>query len=79
LPFLDLFDFLLKKSIYEAIKKKGKFYISNLVDKDLAKEVDFLNNNMGETFSNGIAFSCFATFANEDGIFQLNYARIHRP
>lgn len=54
LPFLDLFDFLLKKSIYLAIKMKGSNLNNLISDSVRAKEVDFLGNNLDSVFSLGI-------------------------
>jgi hypothetical protein len=80
LPFLDLLDFLLKKAIYLAIKEKGFCYFFIKIDPSFAKDIDFLNNDLENNFSENITIKLFASFHNENGNYYafFLFCRIYR-
>jgi len=53
LPYLDLLDFLLRKAVHEALKKRYGITIANLID--------FHHENLGNTFNN-VRFEMYCSF-----------------
>jgi len=65
LPFIDLFDYLLRKSIYQAL------FIN--LGKDVAEETNTFNEDYENTFGSKFKVMLFAAFQSKDELEYLDF------